>query len=113
MGVLLPTQAKSFVSTPSMSILFIPFVNNHPNISTLWMSPVTLPSLFPLHFASLPRFTLFTYFLDLFIERECVSGGKGRERESQADSLLSVEPDMRLHAGTLRSRPEQKPRVRP
>ena len=29
--------------------------------------------------------------------------GRGRERESQADSLLSMEPDVRLDFMTLRS----------
>ena len=34
-----------------------------------------------------------------------------RERKSQADSLLSKEPDARLDLTTLRSRPELKSRV--
>ena len=35
-----------------------------------------------------------------------------RERKSQADSLLSLEPDVGLHLRTLRSQPEPKPRGR-
>ena len=37
--------------------------------------------------------------------------GKG-ERESQADSALSVEADVELNLRTLRTRPEQKSRVK-
>ena len=56
-------------------------------------------------------FFLLTNFLkDLFIYelREIKEKGRGRERESQADSPLSVEPDMRLDLTTLRSGPEPK-----
>ena len=38
--------------------------------------------------------------------------GRRRERESQADSLPSVEPDRGLDLMTLRSSPELKSRVR-
>ena len=38
--------------------------------------------------------------------------GRKRERESQADSLLSVESDLSLHLMTQRSWPELKSRVR-
>ena len=48
-------------------------------------------------------------------ERKKASKQAGREVEgeikSQADSMLSTEPDTRLHLTTLRSRPEPKPRV--
>ena len=43
-----------------------------------------------------------------------MSGGEAEEegeRESQADSALSVEPNMRLHLMTLSSWPELKSRV--
>ena len=46
------------------------------------------------------------YFKDLFIyliEGACMSKGRERERESQVDSLLSVEPDEGLDLTTLRS----------
>ena len=36
-----------------------------------------------------------------------------RETKSQADSVLSVEPDVGLHLLTLRSWPELKSRFRP
>ena len=39
-------------------------------------------------------------------------GGRGRGRESQANSTLNAEPDMELDLTTLRSQPEAKPRVR-
>ena len=42
------------------------------------------------------------------------TSGKGREkreRESQADSVLSTEPDAGLDLISLRSQPELKPRV--
>ena len=46
-------------------------------------------------------------------ERECVAErSRERKRESQADSLMSTEPDTELHITTLRSQPEPKPRVR-
>jgi len=38
-------------------------------------------------------------------------GQRERERESQADSALSTEPDAGLDPTTLRSFPERKPRV--
>lgn len=38
-------------------------------------------------------------------------GEKQRERESQADSTLSTEPDRGLGPSTLRSQPELKPKV--
>jgi len=38
-------------------------------------------------------------------------GGAEGERESQADCLLSAEPDAGLDPTTPRSRPEPKPRV--
>jgi len=38
-------------------------------------------------------------------------GQREREREFQADSMLSMEPDMGLDLTTLRSRPELKPNV--
>ena len=38
--------------------------------------------------------------------------GGGREKESEADSTLSMEADMRLDYTTLRSWPELKPKVR-
>ena len=37
--------------------------------------------------------------------------GRGRGKESQADSTLSMEPDTGLDPRTLRSRPVLKPRV--
>ena len=47
----------------------------------------------------------------LFIlERE---GQRERERETQADSMLSVEPNAGLYLTTLRSPLESKPRVDP
>ena len=58
------------------------------------------------------------FFKDLFIylrERAhaCMSRGRGRERgrESQANSMLSMEPKMGLNLMTLRSWLKQKPRV--
>ena len=39
-------------------------------------------------------------------------GRRRRERESQADSMLSAEPKVRLDPRTTRSQPELKPRVR-
>ena len=53
------------------------------------------------------------YFLkDLFIEREHKQKRqKKRERESQDNSVLSVEPNEGLDLTTLRSQPEPKPRV--
>ena len=62
--------------------------------------------------ASLSFVTLCFIFKDLFIilEREYVCEcecERGRE-ESQADSLLSVEPEERLHLTTMRPRAEQK-----
>ena len=62
--------------------------------------------------------TLFLKKIYLFIlerEREhmCVRWGGGEgERESQADSTLSTEPDAGLDPRTLRSRPELKARAR-
>ena len=50
------------------------------------------------------------FLKDLFLlVRESLSRGRGRERgrESQAESLLSVELDAGLDLMTLRSRPEQ------
>ena len=38
-------------------------------------------------------------------------GGRAEDIESQADSMLNVEPDMSLDPRTLRSQPEPKPRV--
>ena len=35
------------------------------------------------------------------------AGGGGKWKKSQADSLLSLEPDIRLHLKTLRSWPDQ------
>ena len=40
-------------------------------------------------------------------------GGAGGERESQADLVLSTEPDSELDPMILRSRPELKSRVPP
>ena len=58
------------------------------------------------------------FFKDFFLysrekggDRAQVGGEEG-ERESQADSLLSVEPDSGLDPTTTRSQPEPKPRVR-
>ena len=42
---------------------------------------------------------------------EKVGKGRGRGRESQADSGLSAELDARLHLMTLRSQPEGKSRT--
>lgn len=56
-------------------------------------------------------------FADLFIlegkrvERAQARGGVEGEKESQAESPLSVEPEAELCLMTLRSWPEQKPRV--
>ena len=44
-------------------------------------------------------------------EHEGRGGKVQRERESQADSILSAEPDAGLNLMTLRSWPEPKPRV--
>jgi len=44
----------------------------------------------------------------LFIYLEWVGGEAGGERESQADSALSMEPDTGPHPTTLRSWPEPK-----
>lgn len=38
-------------------------------------------------------------------------GEEKEQRESQADSPLSMEPDMGVDLGTLRSQPEPKPKV--
>ena len=38
-------------------------------------------------------------------------GQRKRERESQADSILSMEPNIVLDLTTLKSQPELKPRV--
>ena len=58
--------------------------------------------------------TLVLLFLSLFILRESVSGG-GAEREgeraSQAGSVRRVEPDAGLDLKTVRSQPEQIPRI--
>jgi len=40
-----------------------------------------------------------------------VGGAEGEERESQADSLLSIEPYTGLSFTTWRSQPEPKPGV--
>ena len=48
-------------------------------------------------------------FLKIFIYLRmlvCKQGEGQRERESQADSALNVEPDARLDLMTLRSQPE-------
>ena len=50
------------------------------------------------------------YLFILKREGECGGGAEG-ERESQADSTLSTEPDMGLGLTTLRSWPGWKPRV--
>ena len=66
------------------------------------------------------RTSFLIIFEDLFIylreNAQCVSGdrsrGRGRERESQPNSTLSVEPSSRMDPRTLRSWPEPKnPRV--
>ena len=58
------------------------------------------------------------YFTYLFLERENEQVGGGAEgvwregKESQANSMLSTEPDTGLDLKILRSWPETKPRVR-
>lgn len=57
------------------------------------------------------------YFVKILFKRDraCVSKRRGREcrgreeRESPADSVLSVEPDVGLHLTIRRSQPELKP----
>ena len=56
------------------------------------------------------------YFFNVYLfqgEREEVQGeGQREERESEADSLLTEEPNAELNLMALRSRPEPKARVR-
>lgn len=56
---------------------------------------------------------LFLKILFIYLERNLAREREEgqRERESQTESLLSTEPDSRLHLMTLRSCPEQKSRV--
>ena len=42
-------------------------------------------------------FVCFVVFLNVYFDREC---GRGREKESQGGSMLSVEPDVRLDPTT-------------
>ena len=54
------------------------------------------------------------FFKDLFIDWESkgrVGRSGGRERDSQADFLLSAKPDVELDLTALRSWPEPKPRA--
>lgn len=39
-------------------------------------------------------------------------GQREKDRESEAGSMLSSEPDLRLHLTTLKSRPQHKSKVR-
>ena len=55
---------------------------------------------------------LFVYLFIYLRERARAGGWAEGERESQADSALSRDPDVGLGPTTLRSRPELKPRVR-
>jgi len=57
-------------------------------------------------------YLLFLRFYLFFLEREReIRIEEQTERESQADSAFSVEPDEGLDLKTLRSPPELKPRV--
>ena len=64
----------------------------------------------PLSHLGCPSFFLFKDFI-YFRETAWARGAEG-ERDSQADSTPSAEPDRGLDPTTLRSWPEPKPRVR-
>lgn len=53
--------------------------------------------------------SFFKRSVHLFLERAQAEGVEGRgERETQADSVLSVEPDVGLNPKTLTSQPDLK-----
>jgi len=59
---------------------------------------------------------LFFFFRKIYLlfEKERVPGrgGEGKERESEADSMLSAEPNAGLDPTTPRPQPDPKPSVR-
>lgn len=55
----------------------------------------------------LPSYCLFVYLFFLFKSERVGEGQRETERESEADSALSAEPNAGLNLKTLRSWPEQ------